>query len=288
MIKIKVEHLSYTYPYSPKPALSDINFEVNEREFILITGPSGSGKTTLALSLAGVIPHILKGGTMKGQVLIDGVDSRLMKLSEIARKIGMIFQDPECQFFGLTVEEEVAFGLENLCFPRDIMEKKVNELLAFSGLLKFRKKEPSSLSGGQKQRLAIISVLAMEPSVIILDEPTSNLDPYGAALVSNTLQELQQTGKTIILIERKAAHVIPLATRIIALEEGKIVVDTEPRKFYANEALLKKLQVYTPQVIRVAHKLKELGFNFNEFPLTVEELCELLKTYKSGGHATNN
>ena len=279
-MKIKVEHLSYTYPYSRDPVLSDVDFEVKEKEFILITGPSGSGKSTLALSLAGVIPHILKGGTMEGRVLVDGVDNRLMRLSEIARKIGMVFQDPECQFFGLTVEEEVAFGLENLCIPRDLMEKKVNELLTLSGLLKFKKKEPSSLSGGQKQRLAIISVLAMEPSVIILDEPTSNLDPYGASLALDTLQKLQQTGKTIILIERKAAHVMPLASRIIALQEGKIVVDAAPRKFFADEALLKNLQVYTPQVVRAAHKLQELGFNFNEFPLTVEEFCGLLKNRK--------
>ncbi|HID90751.1 TPA: ATP-binding cassette domain-containing protein, partial [Candidatus Bathyarchaeota archaeon] len=273
MATIRVEHLTYKYPYGKGSALVDVSMDVGDGEFVLITGPSGCGKTTLALCMSGIIPHALRGGSLEGRVLIDGVDTARMRLSEIARKVGVVLQDPESQIFGMTVEEDVAFGMENMCFPREAMVKRVNELLAFSELEGFRRKRPSSLSGGQKQRLAIISVLAIEPSTIILDEPTANLDPRGARMVLETLLKMHESGKSIVLIERKASPIMPFVDKVIALNEGHVITDCSPKELFRNRRLVNRLRINVPQTVQVAYRLEDLGLALNEIPLTVDELC---------------
>lgn len=281
MAVIRIEHLTYAYPYSRRPALEDIGLEVKDGEFILITGPTGCGKTTLALCMSGVIPHAIRGGLMRGRVLVDGLETSEMKLPEIARKVGIVFQDAESQIFGMTVEEDVAFGMENLCFPREVMVEKVKDLLAFAELYEMRKRKPSSLSGGQKQRLAIISVLAVDPSTIILDEPASNLDPRGSRMVLETLLKMRKSGKSIVLIERKASPVMPFVDRVIALNGGRIVADLAPRELFNNEVLTARLRVNIPQAVQIAYRLRDLGLTFNEIPLTAPELCASIR--KNGG-----
>ncbi|MEM5794384.1 MAG: ATP-binding cassette domain-containing protein [Candidatus Aenigmatarchaeota archaeon] len=273
MEKILVKNLNFKYDNSGF-CLKNINLRIKEGEFVLLTGPSASGKSTLAYCLSGIIPHCIKNGKMKGNVWVNGKNTKEEKLSELARKVGMVFQNPESQIFGMTVEEDIAFGLENLNFPREEIRKRINKILKFLELKKFKDKPPECLSGGQKQRLVIGSVLVMEPEVLILDEPVSNLDPEGTRMVFSTLISLKQQKKTIILIERKIEGILPFVDRIIALKEGKIVSDSSPRKFFQNVKLVNSLGIQPPQVVRLFYKLKERGFKLGRLPLTVEELVD--------------
>jgi energy-coupling factor transport system ATP-binding protein len=219
-----VENLQFSYNSSGF-ALRNINLKIKENEFVLLTGASGSGKSTLLYCITGIIPHYIKHGEMIGNVWIDGKNTKEVSLEELAKKIGIVLQNPESQIFGMTVEEDIAFGLENACMPRYQIHKKINEILNFLELEKFREKPPESLSGGQKQRLVIGSVLALQPEILVFDEPFSNLDPWGVNLVVSTLEKLKKAGKTILLAERKIEEVIDLVDRIISIswkEQNKI------------------------------------------------------------------
>jgi energy-coupling factor transporter ATP-binding protein EcfA2 len=278
MEKIIVEELYYKY-YNSDFCLRNINLKI-KNEFVLLTGPSGSGKSTLIYCLTGLIPHYIRNGKMNGNVWIDGKKTKDTPLEELTKKVGIVLQDPESQIFGMTVEEDLVFGLENICMPRYKINKKVNEILNFLELKKFRNKAPETLSGGQKQRLVIGSVLALEPEILVLDEPLSNLDPWGVRLVVSTLEKLKKAGKTIVLVERKIENVIHLVDRVIALENGKIVADESLRKFLANKKLVERLGINVPQVAKLAYHLKSFGFKFKKFPLTIDEfMSELNESY---------
>lgn len=273
--KIVVENLCYKYRNS-EFELHYINLKIGN-EFVLVTGRSGSGKSTLIYCLAGLIPHYIRNGEMKGEVWIDGRKTSETPLEELAKKVGVVLQNPESQIFGMTVEEDLAFGLENLCVPRHQMERKVSEILSFLGLEKFRNMPPEALSGGQKQRLAIGSVLALDPEVIVLDEPLSNLDPWGARLIVSTLEKLKEAGRTVVLVERKIEDVIHLVDRVIALEDGRLIADEPPREFLADRGLVERLGVEIPQAVKLAHHLESSGLKFAEFPITAEELVGELR-----------
>ena len=271
MEKIIVKNLCFKYQNSDF-ALKDINFKIKAGEFVLITGPSGSGKSTLAYCLSGIIPHCIKNGKMNGTVIINGKNTKRVPLNELAREVGIVFQNPESQIFGMSVEEDIAFSLENLCYPKDEIKVRVEKILNFLDLKKLRDENPECLSGGQKQRLVIGSALATEPEVLILDEPFSNLDPHGVKMVLSTLISLKNSGKTIILIERKIGDVVPFVNRIIAIKDGKVFANTNPRKFFENKRIVEKLNIQPPQVVRLFYKLEEEGMKFNFLPLTIEEL----------------
>ena len=176
---IEVEALSFKYLGRRRPALRDVSFRVERGESLLVLGPSGCGKSTLALALNGLIPHSVEG-EIRGTVWVNGLDTREASPARLAQTVGMVFQDPEAQFCMLTVEEEVAFGLENLAVPRAEMDARIEDALDAVGLLERRRERIDRLSGGQKQRLALACVLAMRPPVLVLDEPTAQLDPVGA------------------------------------------------------------------------------------------------------------
>ncbi|MCD6480424.1 ABC transporter ATP-binding protein, partial [Candidatus Bathyarchaeota archaeon] len=200
---VEVEGVTYTYPNAEEPALRGVTLTVDEGEFILLTGPSGCGKTTLCRCLNGLIPHFYSG-EMEGEVRVLGLSTREHPPSELARYVGLIFQNPDNQIFSLTVEKEVAFGLENLGVERVEMRKRVDWALEVVGLSHLRHRLTNELSGGEKQRLAIASILAMRPRVIVLDEPTSFLDPKAAEHLFEILDLLnREYGMTIILIEHR-------------------------------------------------------------------------------------
>ncbi len=265
------EDLCYRYDSSGF-SLQNVNIEIGGGEFVLVTGPSGCGKSTLAYCLSGVIPHCIKSGEMKGRVIVNGKDTRTTELNKLVRDVGIVLQNPESQIFGMTVEEDIAFGLENVCLPPSTIREKVDEVLSFIGLENARAKNPYQLSGGEKQRLVIGSVLAMDPSILILDEPFSNIDSLGAETVLSTLVSLKNAGKTVVLIERRSEYVISFVDRIIALEDGGVVADTNPRSFFKNRKLVEELDINLPQVVRLAYKLEESGVKMGDVPLTVEEL----------------
>ena len=231
MVQLKTEHLTYGYPGAEKPALQDVSIEISAGEFVGVIGANNSGKSTLCYALAGVVPHLYQG-KMQGKVVINGIDNRDKTVGEIALNVGLVLQVPGSQISGVryTVFEEVAFGLENRGVPREEIHRRVGEILDLMGLAEYAKHSPFHLSGGQQQRLALATVLATAPSILILDEPTTFLDPQGAKLVFDILRQLQQQGKTIIIAEQKMDLIAEYADRVLAFDKGHLVLDGTPRE----------------------------------------------------------
>jgi energy-coupling factor transporter ATP-binding protein EcfA2 len=228
-----VEGLSFTYAGASRPALEDLHLQVMPGEFVAITGPSGCGKSTLAFCLTGFIPHAF-AGEMKGFVRVGGLDTRRVTPGKLAGISGLVQQDPEAQLCTLKVIDEVAFGPENLCLPSQEIKKRVEWALAAVDSLDLLFRDVYSLSGGEKQRVAIASVLAMTPGLLILDEPTANLDLRCTVEVLTAIEKLRRKKNTaIIVIEHRLSKVLPLADRLVVMEEGKITAAGEPRGIYA-------------------------------------------------------
>jgi len=229
---VELEGLTFTYAGSETPALKDINLTVRPGEFVTITGPSGCGKSTLAFCLTGFIPHSFDG-VMEGKVIIGGRDTLTCTPGELAGIVGLVQQDPESQLCTLNVLDEVAFGPENICLPPDEIKKRVKWALSAVGLSGFTDRLVHTLSGGEKQRLAIASVLAMHPQLLILDEPTANLDPRGCREVLSVIKKLHQEHKTaIIVIEHRLQYLLPFSDRLVLIEEGRITGDLQPQQFH--------------------------------------------------------
>ena len=278
---VLTEGLHFTYSGSQTPALVDVSIAIDEGEFVLLAGPSGSGKSTLARCLNGLVPHF-HGGKFGGRVVVCGLDTREATVAELARHVGFVFQDPENQLVSMEVEREIAFGLENIGLPKDVIGKRIEEALDTVGILHLRKKHPKELSGGEKQRVAIASVLALHPNVLVLDEPTSELDPQGAEDVLKVVERLNdELGITVILIEHRLDRVMHLVDRVIVMNRGRIIADGEPREVMRDERLretgteippvvdltLKVMEHYEPDVLRDGFKI----------PLTVKEGRKILR-----------
>jgi energy-coupling factor transporter ATP-binding protein EcfA2 len=225
---VDIEGLSFTYSGSAVPALEGINLQVYPGQFITITGPSGCGKSTLALCLAGFIPHAY-GGRMEGVVRIQGKNTRDYPAGGLSGIVGLVQQDPEAQLCTLTVNDEVAFGPENLCIPSEEIQERVYSALQAVGALSLKDRKVHTLSGGEKQRVAIASVLAMNPSLLILDEPTANLDPSCAREVLDTLRRLKEQQEiSIIVIEHRLERLLPISDRLLLMQEGKLAEEKTP------------------------------------------------------------
>lgn len=237
---IRLEEVTYTYPGTPDPALHNLSFTIPAGQFCAVVGAHAAGKSTLAYSLAGFIPHFFHG-SLQGKVVVAGQDTRTTPLHELVLSVGLIFQNPFNQISGtkFTVREEVAFGLENLGISRPEMRDRVAETLELVGIGALADRAPLSLSGGEMQRVAIAAVLAMRPQVIVLDEPTAQLDPAGARQVFAAVQALVATGgMTVVMIEHKLEWVGIYAERVIALADGRLIADGSPGEVLADEALL--------------------------------------------------
>lgn len=226
---IQVENLSYTYPLTKAPALNDISFTVSPGEFVAVIGVNGSGKSTLGYALTGFVPHFFQG-KMVGHVTIAGLDTQTTPLAELAIVAGLVFQNPVNQISGakFTVYEEVGFGLENMGVPRPEMRRRIAEVLALTGLADLAERSPYELSGGQQQRLALASMLVMSPQVLVLDEPTAQLDPLGSRDVFAVIQNLSRQGVTVVMVEHKLEWVATFADRVIMLAEGRMILDGFP------------------------------------------------------------
>jgi len=256
---VQIEGLSFRYPASDQ-ILHGINLEINHGDFIGITGPSGAGKTTLCMCLKGLIPHVI-GGTMRGRVTIRGMDTRKTEPSILAEAVAMVFQDPESQIVGLTVEEDLAFGPENLMRPAKLIREEIPKMLQAVGLTGYEQRETYKLSGGQKQRVAIAAALMMEPQVLILDEPTSELDPQGKTEVFQVVRRLHEEHQaTIIMVEHEVEQLADVADRIIALDHGRIVADAPPREFFHSTELFHHMNgARLPQVAELFQALEAGG-----------------------------
>ncbi len=270
---IRFEHVTYTYPLQEKPVLNDLNLEVQPGEFVLVMGPTGEGKSTLALCLNGVIPHVL-GGSLQGSICVLGYNPSEREIFEMATKIGLVFQDADSQICNIFVRDEVAFGAQNLLVPREVILERIQRVLHFVGLEEQEDKPVFTLSGGQKQRLAIASVLAMEPSIVVFDEPTANLDPGGAKEVQALIRELRRNQITILVIEHDVENFIDLADRLVVLHEGRIAYEGPPRQVFQEHGLEIRdaIGLRIPGVVEFALEAEKRGVHFPLFPLTIEEL----------------
>lgn len=264
MSVFEVENLTYYYPEAKRPALQNVNITVEKGEFLLITGGSGCGKSSLARALAGLIPDFY-GGTIGGAVTFNGQDIRAMNRRALARQVGIVFQDPEKQLVMTGVEAEIAFGLENLGLTQQEMFRRVAEVMSFLELSSFKADFTANLSGGQKQRLALGSVLAMQPHTLILDEPTSQLDPVAAEDLFNLIKRLnEELNLTIVLIEQRLERCFHLADRVAVMENGRIL-----RTGTSAEVAAWQVSEGMPFVPRVAAFFAHAGFA--DIPLTVKE-----------------
>jgi energy-coupling factor transporter ATP-binding protein EcfA2 len=264
------DDLWYLYERQKEPALRNINLEISEGDFVLVAGPTGCGKSTLALCLAGLIPHVL-GGKMKGKVVVDGKDTRNFEVFQLAQSIGLVFQNAESQLCSLNVEDEVAFGPENLAHSRKEIEKRVNFALNAAGMYDLRHKYTFNLSGGQKQRTVIASTLSMLPKILVLDEPLSELDPAGSREVLQALKKLnEEFCITIVLIEHKLEQVLGFAKSVILLKDGRIVANGEPSEVFKDKKLDGMLGLRIPETLKLSYELLERGL-LEKPVLSVEE-----------------
>jgi energy-coupling factor transporter ATPase len=277
MAIIEAKNLTYTYPGGAKPSIKDVSIKIEKGEFTLITGPSGCGKTTLCRCFNGLIPHFYQG-EITGEMKISELKVTEHPINELARHVGLVFQDPENQLFALSVEKDVAFGMENLGVPREEMRKRVDWALKLAGISDLRERPPHELSGGQQQRAAIASVLAMQPEVIVLDEPTSFLDPLGAKNIFEVIYELNKTlGITIILVEHRLDLTAKYANHIIIMDDGKVVLDGEPHEILSSEET-RLIGVGVPKATRLYYMLKKDGAKLGDsIPLSSDEMATILK-----------
>jgi len=267
----KIENLIYYYPDSQRPAINNINLQVEEGELLLVAGGSGSGKSSLARVLAGLIPAFY-GGKFGGKIYFRGKEIDKAGRQSLTREVGMVFQDPEKQLVMTSVEAEIAFGLENLGLPQDEMSRRVAEVMSFLDLAALRQEFTAVLTGGQKQKLALASVLAMQPQVLILDEPTSQLDPVAAEDFFNLVKHLnEELGMTIILIEQRLERCFHLADRVVVMEDGRVIYNGTPEQV-ARWAAKRKI-TYVPPVARF---FAQIGFN--SIPVTVKDGRRLLRS----------
>jgi len=267
---VEVKNLSYTYPNASKPALEDISLSINPGEFVLLTGPSGCGKTTFCRALNGLIPKFYNG-TLTGSVHIAGLDVAEHSTMELAKHIGLIFQNPDNQIFALTVEKDIAFGLENLGISKAEMHREIDWAAGTTGIESLRLRATHELSGGQKQRLTIASVLAMHPSIIVMDEPTSFLDPVGAEHIFDVLDRLnKEYGMTIIIIEHRIDIAAKYVNRIIVFDEGRVRSDGKPSLILAQEDT-RLLGVGIPRILELAKRFDDHDTMFSELPLTSDQ-----------------
>lgn len=271
---ITAEHLSYSYiipEHEPVLALKELDLTIERGEFVAIIGHNGSGKSTFAKLVNAIYQPT------KGHVLIYGMDTRdENRLWEIRRTAGLVFQNPDNQIVATLVEEDVAFGPENLGVHPDEILKRVEDSLKAVGMTEHRYKPPHLLSGGQKQRVAIAGVLAMKPLCIILDEPTAMLDPRGRREVIETLQYLNQNEKiTIVLITHFMEEAVR-AGRVVVMDGGQKLMDGPPGQVFGNVEQLQNVGLDVPQVTLLAHQLRESGLSLPEEILTVEEMVEAL------------
>jgi len=273
---IKVSDLTYTYLGSEKPTLKEISLVIEKGEFVVLTGPSGCGKTTFCRCFNGLIPHFY-GGDLKGNVIVSGLMVHDHSTSELSQHVGFVFQNPENQLFALSVEKDVAFGLENLGLQRDEIRSRVEWALEMTGIEHLRENAPYELSGGQQQRVAIASVLAMQPEVIVLDEPTSFLDPLAAKKIFEVVSRLNTQLKiTIILVEHRLDLAVRYANRVIVMDNGQIVLSGHPREVF-NLEKARLIGVGIPKAIRLFQLLHEDGIELTHVPVTPDETAQLIR-----------
>ncbi len=275
---LKLENVNYKYPLEEKNTLQNINIEIKKGEFWAVIGKNGSGKTTLCNILRRFVPDFYKG-ELTGKITLEGKELKDYSQKEIVQKIGFVFQNPFTQISGVknTVFEEIAYGLENLGIERETIISEVEKILKLLEIEKLRDKNPYNLSGGQKQRVALASIIAMNPDILVIDEPTSQLDPKGTEDIFKIINLMANEGKTIILVEHKLELIAEYAENILVLDEGEVILSGKAKEVLNNKILLEK-EIGMTQYSILAYELeKARKIELEEIPITKEKTVELLK-----------
>lgn len=282
-MSIKVNKLTHIYmPKTPfeKKALNNVSVEIEQGEFVALIGHTGSGKSTLIQHLNGLLE------ASSGQIIVDGtnITAKGAKLSEIRKKVGLVFQYPEYQLFEETIEKDIAFGPRNLALGEEEIHKRVIKAMNMVGLDYeiYKDKSPFELSGGQKRRVAIAGVVAMEPKVLILDEPTAGLDPKGRDEILAQIQKLhKEYGMTIVLVSHSMEDVAKVANRVIVMNSGEIILDGEPKEVFKESEVLERVGLAVPQVTYLIKALIEKGFKVDKDIFTIDQAKEdLIKIFR--------
>ncbi len=270
---IAINNLSFRYPGRDTASIREINLHIRAGEFVLLTGPTGCGKSTLLKCLNGIIPH-LSGGECQGEVLIGGRATRSLTMAQLSAKVGLVQQSPDDQIFATAIQDEVAFGPENLCLPRPEIEKRVEWALTAVELGDCRRRSTAALSGGQKQRLAIAAMLALNPRVLALDEPISQLDPQGANEVMTVVRKLNKDyGVTVVMVEHRIHEVAQFVDRMIVMQAGRILIDAPTREAMAKADLIAGMGLRLPDTVEISRR-----FKLERVAMTVQEAAGMLKT----------
>lgn len=274
---VSFKNVSYQYPVGKQPVLKNIDLEIQEGNLYAVIGSNGSGKTTLCNIIRGFIPHFHKG-TLEGEVSVFGKNILEYDMGEMAVKVGFVFQNPFIQVSGVkdTVFEEIAFGLENLGVPVEEIKRRVEDILQLLKIDYLRDKHPQELSGGQRQRVALASIIVMEPDLLVIDEPTSQLDPQGTEEVFEIIGIMKEKGKTIILVEHKMELIAEYADFVILLHDGELIMQGSAKEVLSNSMLL-DFQIALPQYAMLGMAMKARGFQLEEIPITEEEAYNSLK-----------
>ncbi|MCD5326011.1 MULTISPECIES: energy-coupling factor ABC transporter ATP-binding protein [Pontibacillus] len=272
---LEFQNVSFQYREDSPMVLNDVSIQVNQNEWVAVIGHNGSGKSTMAKLMNGLLfPNA-------GEVHVDGLELSEENIWEIRRKVGMVFQNPDNQFVGTTVKDDVAFGLENHGIPREEMVKRIAQSLKAVGMEEYEDHEPHRLSGGQKQRVAIASVLAVAPSMIILDEATAMLDPKGRKEIMHTVNQVRQERDVSIVTITHDLNEVTLADRVVVMNDGDVWFEGTPRELFEHREDLQTIGLDIPLVSKFAHELHQLGLNISKQPLNHEELMDEIWTLHS-------
>jgi energy-coupling factor transporter ATP-binding protein EcfA2 len=274
--EILFDRVSWKYRGSNQWSLQDVSLQIEEGDFVVVTGATGSGKTTFCRLINGLIPHGYPG-TLRGRVYVNAEDTINKSISALSNHVGTVFEDPESQIIWTSVADEVIFSLENRQFSKEEIDKRLERVLRFLSLLDKKDKTPFELSGGQKQRLALAAVMACNPSIIVLDEPTSQMDPVGRREVFGAIEKVRREyNSTIIIVEHNVSELIPAADKMILLNDGKLVLFESPDKYYEDLELVKKFRGPIPEMVELGSKLRKSGL-IQRNCLTLNHIYEEIK-----------
>jgi len=274
---IAIRNLSFRYAGGKVNALSGINLSIADGEFLGIIGSSGAGKSTLTYAINGVVPHCYPGDYY-GQILVNGLDTIETGIDVLSRQVGSVFQDIDGQMVAQVVEDEILFGLENFGIPRNEIEERLEEALAAAGIVPLRYREMSSLSGGQKQKTAIAAVIALRPGVIVLDEPTGELDPQASRKIFECLRELNEKyGITVVVVEQKIMLLCEFAKRLAVMDRGRLIREGTVKEVLQRPDILEEAGINVPRVTSLGSKLREKGLYAGELPRNLGEAESMVR-----------
>ena len=273
---IVVKELTFTYRESNQPTLRDVNLTIQTGSFTGIAGPAGSGKSTLMHALDGIIPHC-SSGDYYGSVVIDDIDTVDSDLTCISRLVGSVFQDIDSQVVTSVVEDEMLYGLENFGVPHDQIEERIDEALLQMGISELRERSMATLSGGQKQKVIIAAIMALRPRILVLDEPTAELDPASSVAMYRLLQELARTfNMTVVVVEKDITLLSEFVDQLVILDEGTILFDDVPREVLKHSSELQKIGVNCPRATVLMNQLQSAGLIDVPVCINVDEACAAL------------